>query len=140
MIQVFDLSGRPKVKPLFTLMNGLFLVILGYGAIVTLPLPAQAQTAGDLQEVQRQLEQNPELWNQAQQLLLENPALVQQVLEKLLKENPQLIQQIQQSPELMKLAAQQGQILVKFLQQNQQLFQELQESLGTLKQSLPQQP
>ncbi len=140
MLQAFYPIGKPRVKPILTLISGLFLLVGGYGAIAALPVPVQAQTTGDLQEIQRQLEQNPELWSQAQQLLLENPALVQQILEKLLKENPQLIQQIQQSPELMKLAAQQGQILVKFLQENQQLFQQLQESLKTLQQSLPPQP
>ncbi len=55
----------------------------------------------DLDEIQRQLEQNPQLIQQAQQLLQENPDLVKQTMQQLLQSNPTLIQDIQQRPELM---------------------------------------
>ncbi|MEB3227222.1 MAG: hypothetical protein VKJ27_02475 [Synechocystis sp.] len=94
-------------------------------------LPAMAQSI-DLDEVQRQLEQNPELIQQAQQLLLENPELVQQTMQQLLQDNPTLIQDIQQRPELMEQVGRQtgeGSEIDDFIRQNPDLYEQLKNSL-----------
>ncbi len=83
----------------------------------------------DLQEVQRMIQENPEILQQAQQLLQQNPELVQQLIEQTLQQYPDLIQQIQQNPQLMQQVAQQGQGLLQLLQQNPQLLQQLQQSI-----------
>jgi hypothetical protein len=83
----------------------------------------------DLQEVQRMIQENPEILQQAQQLLQQNPELVQQLIEQTLQQYPDLIQQIQQNPQLIQQVAQQGQGLLQLLQQNPQLLQQLQQSI-----------
>jgi hypothetical protein len=92
---------------------------------VTLPNHHLIAQQVDLQEVQRMIQENPEILQQAQQLLQQNPELVQQLIEQTLQQYPDLIQQIQQNPQL----AQQGQGLLQLLQQNPQLLQQLQQSI-----------
>ncbi|MEB3160521.1 MAG: hypothetical protein VKL20_03560 [Synechocystis sp.] len=86
----------------------------------------------DLDEVQRQLEQNPQLIQQAQQLLRENPELVQQTMQQLLQNNPTLIQDIQQRPELMQQVGRQtggSTEINEFIRQNPDLYEQLKNSL-----------
>jgi len=86
----------------------------------------------DLDEVQRQLEQNPQLIQQAQQLLRENPELVQQTIKQLLQNNPTLIQDIQQRPELMQQVGRQvsqSSEINDFIRQNPDLYEQLKDAL-----------
>jgi hypothetical protein len=86
----------------------------------------------DLDELQRQLEQNPQLIQQAQQLLRENPELVQQTMQKLLQNNPNLLQEIQQRPELIQQVGRQtgGSTEINdFIRQNPDLYEQLKNSL-----------
>jgi tRNA-dihydrouridine synthase len=96
---------------------------------VTLPNHHLIAQQVDLQEVQRMIQENPEILQQAQQLLQQNPELVQQLIEQTLQQYPDLIQQIQQNPQLIQQVAQQGQGLLQLLQQNPQLLQQLQQSI-----------
>lgn len=81
----------------------------------------------DLNEVQRQLEQNPQLVQQAEQLLRENPDLVIKTMEQILRNNPNLIQEIQAMPGLMNQMAQQAGGIVEILQNNPELFRQLEQ-------------
>jgi hypothetical protein len=86
----------------------------------------------DLDELQRQLEQNPQLIQQAQQLLQENPELVKQTMQQLLQNNPNLLQEIQQRPELMQQVGRQtgGSTEINdFIRQNPDLYEQLKDSL-----------
>lgn len=97
----------------------------------TAPLYAQQI---DLDEIQRQIQQNPQLIQQAQQLLKDNPELVQQTIQQLLQENPNLLQEIQQRPELMQqvegqLDADSQSDINDFIRQNPDLYEQLKDSL-----------
>ena len=86
----------------------------------------------DLDEIQRQLEQNPQLIQQAQQLLQENPDLVKQTMQQLLQSNHTLIQDIQQRPELMEQVGRKtgGSTEINdFIRQNPDLYEQLKNSL-----------
>ncbi|AIE75310.1 MULTISPECIES: hypothetical protein [unclassified Synechocystis] len=90
----------------------------------------QAQ-AIDLNEVQRQLEQNPQLIQQAEQLLRENPDLVIKTMEQILRNNPTLIQEIQAMPGLMNEMARQGAGITDYFQKNPELLRQLEQMLTT---------
>lgn len=84
----------------------------------------QAQ-AIDLNEIQRQVEQNPQLIQQAEQLLRDNPDLVVKTMEQILRNNPTLIQEIQAMPGLVDQIAQQASGIFEYLQKNPELFRQL---------------
>ena len=88
----------------------------------------QAQ-AIDLNEVQRQLEQNPQLVQQAEQLLRDNPDLVIKTMEQILRNNPTIIQEIQAMPGLMNEMARQAAGIVDYLQKNPELFRQLEQMM-----------
>jgi hypothetical protein len=88
----------------------------------------QAQ-AIDLNEVQQQLEQNPQLIQQAEQLLRENPDLVIKTMEQILRNNPTIIQEIQAMPGLMNEMARQAGGIVDYLQKNPELFRQLEQMI-----------
>jgi tRNA-dihydrouridine synthase len=88
----------------------------------------QAQ-AIDLNEVQQQLEQNPQLIQQAEQLLKENPDLVIKTMEQILRNNPTIIQEIQAMPGLMNEMARQAGGIVDYLQKNPELFRQLEQMM-----------
>jgi hypothetical protein len=89
--------------------------------------PTSYAQAIDLNEVQRQLEQNPQLVQQAEQLLRDNPDLVIRTMEQILRNNPNLIQEIQAMPGLMDAMAQQGGGIFEYLQNNPELFRQLEQ-------------
>jgi len=89
----------------------------------------QAQ-AIDLNEVQRQLEQNPQLVQQAEQLLRENPDLVIKTMEQILRNNPNLVQEIQAMPGLMNQMAKQAGGIFDYLQRNPELFRQLEQMMA----------
>ncbi|MBE9197240.1 MULTISPECIES: hypothetical protein [Synechocystis] len=101
----------------------------GSGQIIQANVPVLQAQAIDLNEVQRQLEQNPQLVQQAEQLLRENPDLVIKTMEQILRNNPTLIQEIQAMPGLMNEMARQGTGIIDYLQKNPELFRQLEQML-----------
>ncbi|MBE9203250.1 hypothetical protein IQ218_07045 [Synechocystis salina LEGE 06099] len=99
------------------------------GQIIQANIPTLQAQAIDLNEVQRQLEQNPQLVQQAEQLLRENPDLVVKTMEQILRNNPTLIQEIQAMPGLMNEMARQGAGIIDYLQRNPELFRQLEQML-----------
>lgn len=99
------------------------------GQIIQANVPVLQAQAIDLNEVQRQLEQNPQLVQQAEQLLRENPDLVIKTMEQILRNNPTLIQEIQAMPGLMNEMARQGTGIIDYLQKNPELFRQLEQIL-----------
>jgi hypothetical protein len=131
---------------LLTVSKKLWLGVLALTIAGVMPVPVLAQSLPvsgtsdriltaqqiDLDEIQRQLEQNPQLIQQAQQLLRENPDLVQQTMQQLLQNNPTLIQDIQQRPELMQQVGRQtggSTEINEFIRQNPDLYEQLKNSL-----------
>ncbi|QUS59871.1 hypothetical protein IQE94_16840 [Synechocystis sp. PCC 7339] len=99
------------------------------GPTIQLNIPTLQAQAINLNEVQRQLEQNPQLVQQAEQLLRENPDLVVKTMEQILRNNPTLIQEIQAMPGLMNEMARQGAGIIDYLQRNPELFHQLEQML-----------
>ena len=79
----------------------------------------------NLQQVQKKVQESPQLQQQAVQLLQQNPELVMQLVQQVLTQNPQLIQQLVQNPQLVEQIAQQNPLLINLLGQNPQLVEQL---------------
>lgn len=88
----------------------------------------------DLQQVQQLIQQNPALVEQAQQLLLQNPELVLMLVQQMMESNPQLLEQIQSNPQLVQQVRKQSQPLIELLRQNPQLVQQLQQIIQNSRQ------
>jgi hypothetical protein len=97
--------------------------------IIRVNSPTLQAQAIDLNEVQQQLEQNPQLIQQAEQLLRENPDLVIKTMEQILRNNPTIIQEIQAMPGLMNEMARQAGGIVDYLQKNPELFRQLEQMI-----------
>ncbi|WLT39668.1 hypothetical protein NON20_09555 [Synechocystis sp. B12] len=97
--------------------------------IIRVNSPTLQAQAIDLNEVQQQLEQNPQLIQQAEQLLRENPDLVIKTMEQILRNNPTIIQEIQAMPGLMNEMARQAGGIVDYLQKNPELFRQLEQMM-----------
>lgn len=88
----------------------------------------------DLQQVQQLIKQNPALVEQAQQLLLQNPELVLMLVQQLMETNPQLLEQIQNNPQLVQQVGKQSQQIIQLLRDNPQLVQQLQQIMQNSRQ------